>query len=60
MSLIIQGATYLPFNIVISEKRLKRTIYGSSKEDAIKMGVWGKIKDWVCRNKKSKSTEEDL
>lgn len=58
MSLIIQGATYLPFNIVISEKRLKRAIYGSSKEDAIKMGVWGKIKDWVCRNKKSKALKK--
>lgn len=58
MPLTIQGNTCLPFSRAISDKRIRRAVESSSKEEAAYMGVWDKIKDWICRTKKSEALEK--
>lgn len=51
MSLNINGM----FNRIISDGRIDHVKNANSKEDAIKMGVWDKIKDWFCRTHKAEA-----
>uniref|UniRef100_A0A3B0MJQ1 Secreted effector protein sopD2 n=1 Tax=Arsenophonus endosymbiont of Trialeurodes vaporariorum TaxID=235567 RepID=A0A3B0MJQ1_9GAMM len=58
MSLSIQGNFLFLFNRTLSNEDVQRAINSSSKEEAIHVGIWEKIKDWFCGTNTSEALEK--
>ncbi|MGX8940440.1 hypothetical protein ACWWJF_07780 [Symbiopectobacterium sp. Eva_TO] len=58
MSLSIQGNSLFTFNRTLSDENIQRAINSSSKDEAIHVGIWEKIKDWFCGTKASEALEK--
>ncbi|WP_063657499.1 hypothetical protein [Candidatus Arsenophonus triatominarum] len=55
MSLPIQGNSLFLFDRTLSHEDVQHAINSSSKEEATYIGVWEKIKDWLCGTNKSEA-----
>ncbi|QZN94148.1 hypothetical protein [Symbiopectobacterium purcellii] len=58
MSLSIQGNSLFAFNRTFSDENIQRAINSSSKDEAIHVGIWEKIKDWFCGTNTSEALEK--
>ncbi|WP_440863227.1 hypothetical protein [Symbiopectobacterium purcellii] len=58
MPLSIQGNSLFAFNRTLSDEYIQRAINSSSKDEAIHVGIWEKIKDWFCGAKASEALEK--
>ncbi|WP_063657506.1 hypothetical protein [Candidatus Arsenophonus triatominarum] len=57
MSFSIQSNSLFAFNRTLSNEYVQRAVNSSSKEDAIHIGIWEKIKDWFCGTNASEALE---
>ncbi|MFS1538351.1 MAG: hypothetical protein ACL7BU_15805 [Candidatus Phlomobacter fragariae] len=58
MSLSIQSNSLFVFNRTLTDEAIKHAVESSSKEEAAHIGIWEKIKDWVCRTNTSEALEK--